>query len=514
MYSKVNSGLTLGIDGVMISVETDTSQGLPGLNLVGYLASSVKEAGERVRAALKNSGISLPNRRITVNLSPADLRKDGALFDVAIAVGIIISLEYFDISEEMYDEIQHTCFLGELGLDGSVLPVKGALPIVDRAVKSGITRVILPRENCDEATYIKEVEVCPVTHLDDILEILILGKWPDKYERTTEEQCVNDIHYDMADIRGQETMKQGVVMAVAGFHNILLTGAAGAGKSMVAKCIPGIMPPLSYEESMELTKIYSVAGLLDRSGGFVTKRPFRSLSQNISQVTLLGGGAYSRPGEVTLATGGVLFLDEFPEFPRSVIESLRQPMEDKVVTVSRLKASYTYPARFMLVSARNNCPCGFFPDRKKCKCNAREIQKYQGKISHPIMDRIDIRLEIRPVSYKELFSDEKGMSSDEAREKIMIARERQEARYINEDFTFNSEIPQGKIGDFIHLGTKEENLLQRTYEESNMSARGYYRILRLARTVADINDREDISTDDIEHALYYRNETETSVQWL
>ena len=462
MYSKVYSGLTLGIDGMMISVETDTSQGLPGLNLVGYLASSVKEAGERVRAALKNTGVSLPSRRITVNLSPADTRKDGALFDVAIAVGIILSLEYFDISDTLYEEIQRTLFLGELGLDGTVLPRRGTLPIVDCAAKNGIKRVILPAECAAEASYIKDVEICPVSHMTQVLSIFIEGKWPESYVKSD---------------------------------------------------IPGIMPPLSYEESMELTKIYSVAGLLGHESGYIRTRPFRSLSQNISQVTLLGGGMNSRPGEVTLATGGVLFLDEFPEFPRNVIESLRQPMEDKTVTVSRLKASYTYPARFMLVSARNNCPCGFFPDRKKCHCNAREIKKYQEKISHPIMDRIDIRLEINPVSYNDLFSAEEGMSSSAARDKIMEARERQEVRFRHEEFSFNSEIPQGKIEEYIKLGSGLDELLQETYEASNMSARGYFRVLRLARTIADIGGRDDITLEDVEQALYYRNENEPT-NWL
>ena len=352
-----------------------------------------------------------------------------------------------------------------------------------------------------------------MSHLAQVLSIFIEGKWPESYVKSDIEEASDEVLVDMADIHGQEMMKTGVIIAVAGFHNILLTGAAGAGKTMIAKCIPGIMPPLSYEESMELTKIYSVAGLLGHESGYIRTRPFRSLSQNISQVTLLGGGMNSRPGEVTLATGGVLFLDEFPEFPRNVIESLRQPMEDKTVTVSRLKASYTYPARFMLVSARNNCPCGFFPDRKKCHCNAREIKKYQEKISHPIMDRIDIRLEINPVSYNDLFSAEEGMSSSAARDKIMEARERQEVRFRHEEFSFNSEIPQGKIEEYIKLGSGLEELLQETYEASNMSARGYFRVLRLARTIADIGGRDDITLEDVEQSLYYRNENEPT-NWL
>ncbi|SEQ66142.1 magnesium chelatase family protein [Lachnospiraceae bacterium NE2001] len=514
MYSKVNSGTTLGIDGMLISVETDLSQGLPGMSLVGYLASSVKEAGERVRSALKNSGIAIPSRRITVNLSPADLRKDGAGFDLAIAVGIIISLEIIPISESLYEDFQRTLFLGELSLDGRVLPASGVLPIVDHAVKQGINRVVIPMENAPEASIIRDVSIYPVSCVEDILSIIISDKWPTPFD--SQEWNSSDAascECDLADIRGQETMKRGVMIAVAGFHNILMTGAAGSGKSMIAKCIPGIMPPLSYEESMELTKIYSVAGLTSRDKSYITRRPFRSPGQNVSQVALLGGGASPRPGEVSLASGGVLFLDEFPEFPRAVIESLRQPMEDKKVRVARVKASYTFPARFMLVSARNNCPCGFFPDRKRCHCTASEINHYQNKISHPIMDRIDIRLEINPVSYADLFCANKGMSSSEARERIMIARARQERRFKDEDFVFNSEIPQGKMAQYIHIGDKEQKLIQERFERSDMSARGYYRVLKLVRTIADVEDRDNITEQDIEEAMFFRNENENT-KWL
>ncbi len=510
MYSKIYSGIALGIDGMLISVEADVSMGLPGLSLVGYLSSSVKEAGDRVRTALRNSGYCIPSRKVTVNLSPADVRKDGTGFDIAIASSILISMGDFHITDIFMKSLEETLFLGELGLDGSILPVPGVLPIVDYAAEHGISRVILPAENAAEASFIKGISIIPVRNMVDIIQMMTKNRFMEEYISVRSEYIPNERYmYDLADIRGQEMMKRGVIIAVSGFHNILLTGAAGSGKSMVAKCIPELMPPLSYEESLELTKIYSVAGMLDMSEGLMTKRPFRTPGQNVSTAALIGGGKNPKPGEVSLATGGVLFLDEFPEFQKNVIESLRQPMEDRKVTVSRVKASYTFPARFMLVSARNNCPCGFYPDRRRCRCTSMDIFRYQNKISHPIMDRIDIRLEIRPVKYEELFSEAKGLSSAEAGTMIGVARRRQEERFKNESFRFNSEIPQSRIEEYIILGEEERTKLRSIYESSDISARGYFKILRLARTIADLNDRDRISCDDIEEALYFRNDNGT-----
>ena len=509
MYSKIISGSAMGIDGMIVSVEADISQGLPGLSLVGYLASSVREAGDRVRAALRNVGYFLPSRKITINLSPADVRKDGSSYDLAIAVAILIAMGDFDISDEMFDDLDHTLFMGELGLDGSILATSGVLSVVDYARNHGCNRFVVPAANAVEASFVHDIEIIPVRSMLDIIEIFQTGDWGEPFVNITENKVVTDTENDLVDIKGQTMMKRGIVIAVAGFHNILMTGAAGSGKSMIAKCIPGIMPPLTYSERMELTKIYSVAGMLDTSDGMISRRPFRSPHQNISESVLCGGGSVPKPGEVSLANSGVLFLDEFPQYNRTVIEALRQPMEDKKVTVSRVKATYTFPSRFMLVSARNNCPCGFYPDRKRCRCSAGEIFRYQNRISHPIMDRIDIRLEISPVSYDELFSSEKGMSSDEARKIIEAARKRQETRYKNERFIFNSEIPQSRINDYIKISKSDQELLQSIYEDTNMSARGYFRLLRLARTIADIEDREDIRACDIEEAVFFRNESDT-----
>ena len=345
MYSKIYSGIALGIDGLIITVETDISMGLPGLNLVGYLSSSVKEAADRVRTALKNAGYHIPSMKVTVNLSPADIRKDGTLFDTAIATGILISMGCFNFSEEFENEIEKTLFLGELGLDGSILPVKGVLPIVDHALKKGFERIVVPRENAREASFIKELEIIPVSSLSDIINIFYREDWGECFKPSEPENDPSPLFlHDLKDIRGQETMKRGVIIGVAGFHNILLTGAAGSGKSMIAKCIPELMPDLTYNESLELTKIYSVSGDLDLTGGLMNKRPFRAPGQNVSVPALIGGGNNPKPGEVSLANGGVLFLDEFPEYSRAVIEGLRQPMEDHMVNVSRVKASYTFPA--------------------------------------------------------------------------------------------------------------------------------------------------------------------------
>lgn len=510
MYCKIYSGAALGIEGILVSVEADVSLGLPGLSLVGYLSSSVKEASERVRAALRNMGYSLPSRRITVNLSPADIRKDGAGYDLAIAVSILMSLEIFSMSEKMNNELERTIFLGELGLDGSILPVNAVLPIVDYATGQGIRNVIVPSQNAVEAGLVKGINVFPVDKLSDVTQLLMQEELKCEYIPPAFSASINEkVTHDLKDIKGQTALKRGVIIAVAGFHNILMTGAAGSGKSMIAKCIPGIMPPLSYEESMELTKIYSVAGILNLEEGPMTRRPFRSPHQTITNTALLGGGVIPMPGEVSLASNGVLFLDEFPEFRKETIEALRQPLEDRKITVSRLKASLTFPARFMLVSARNNCPCGFFPDRKRCRCTMSDIYHYQNKISHPIMDRIDIRLEVSPVSYSELFLESDGMSSEEARAIILKARKLQEQRYKDEDFSFNADIPQGLIDKYIKLGDEENRFLMEIYERTKMSTRGYFRMLRLSRTIADVEGRTDVTRQDIEEAMYYRNEIQS-----
>ena len=523
MYAKIKSMAPLGIEGIMIDVESDISSGLPQLSLVGYLSSSVREAGDRVRTALKNSGFAMPPKRVTINLSPADIRKEGSGFDLAIAMSILCTMQVFT-SQQLDDlKLNETVFLGELGLDGEVRPINGVLPMVHYAKKNGITRVFIPNDNAPEASFIDEIEIYPVKTLGDMIDMIFDDsllhpiKNEDYFFLSKEDK--ND--FDISDIRGQETMKRGMAIAVAGFHNILLTGAAGSGKSFLAKCIPGIMPKLTYNESLELTKIYSVAGLLHNDIGLINKRPFRSPHHSSTQAALLGGGPIPKPGEVSLSQYGVLFLDEFPEFPRNVIEALRQPTEDRYVTISRSRARYTYPANFMLVAARNNCPCGNFPDRKKCHCTIKQIQDYEKKLSQPIMDRIDIKIEVHPVKGEDLFcntKEKKGISfgnkiirtSAELRDLIENVRERQRFRYRNEDFLYNAEIPQKKIEDYIKVKEKDILILREAFKTGGISARGYFKILRLSRTIADMEDSEEIRESDINEALFYRNRQEVN----
>ena len=510
MYSEVISGMTLGIGGMFVRVETDISPGLPMLSMVGYLASSVKEAGERVRTAVKNSGFILPASRITVNLSPADIRKDGAIFDLPIAVAILASMQLIH-----QEKLKDTLILGELGLSGDVKAVDGVLPVVHYAQKNGIRRVILPLDNTDEAGFVDDIEIIGVKWLGDLVGFLEKGEKDNiRYIKTSpyrrkeifdEREGAAGIEEDMSDICGQESMKRGVMIAAAGFHNILMSGAAGSGKSMIAGRIPGIMPGLTYEECLELTKIYSISGLLRDKDGLIRKRPFRSPHHTATEIALIGGGVVPRPGEVSLADCGILFLDELPEYKKKVIECLRQPMEDRKILISRHHAAYEFPADFMLVAAMNPCPCGHYPDRRLCRCTDREINAYRNKISYPIMDRIDIRLEVKPVEYKDISKTSKGMTSAEMRDKVESARERQLYRYREDGFLFNSRLPQNRLEEFIKLTGEGERLLRNEFEKKKISARGYFRIKKLARTIADINDREDIQAEDVFEAMFFRN---------
>ncbi|MCR5367851.1 magnesium chelatase family protein [Eubacterium ruminantium] len=515
MYSNIISGTAMGIDGMLVNVEADISPGLPTLSMVGYLASSVKEAGERVRTAIKNSGFIIPASRITVNLSPADVRKDGAMYDLSIAMAILTSMQIIPAGK-----LENTIILGELGLSGEIKAVEGVLPIVHYASKQGIKKAIIPEENVNEALFVDDIEIYGVRELKALVDHL-LGEASDdiSYHKTSKDMIrkgfengdINrHIDVNMENVRGQDTMKRGVMVAVAGFHNILMSGAAGAGKSLIARCIPGIMPPLSYEESLELTKIYSISGLMKGQKGLIIERPFRSPHHTVTETALVGGGAVPRPGEVSLADRGVLFLDELPEYKKKVIECLRQPMEDKTITISRHHSTFKFPSDFMLVAAMNPCPCGHYPDRKFCRCTENEIKAYRNKISYPILDRIDIRLEVKSVDYKELSSGKKTMSSEEMREQIEIARERQIYRFKDEDICFNSDIPQDKIERFIKINPAGEELLKKEFDTSNLSARGYFRIKRLARTVADLNDRDEIQEDDVYEAMFYRNISDRS----
>ncbi len=502
MFSKIISCAVLGIDGKIISVEADVNDGLPTFTMVGYLSSSVKEAGERVRTALKNSGYHMPPKRITINLSPADIRKDGSGFDLPVALAVLLAI---GILPEI--DIDNTLVLGELGLNGEVKPITGVLPMVYHCMKNGITSCIVPKANAKEAALVRGIKVYGVESLKEVAEFiqgmieikpLISGTDVINYD---EEHS----NLDFSDVKGQSTLKRGMEIAAAGFHNVLMTGAAGAGKSMIAKRLPTIMPKLTFEECIDITKIYSISGLLDNNNALITKRPFRSPHHTISNHALIGGGSIPKPGEVSLAHNGVLFLDELPEFNKNVLEVMRQPIEDRLITISRVNASYVFPADFMLVAAMNQCPCGNYPNLTKCKCTPYQIRRYQGKISGPLLDRIDITMEVQPIEFGDLFTDIKEESSEKIRARVEEARRRQEFRYKEEGIKFNSQLDGKILKKYIHLNCDEEKMLKDTFDRNKLSARGTYRILRLARTIADLDGCESIDRVHLMEAIFYKN---------
>lgn len=502
MFSKVTSCAVLGVDGQAISVEADVNDGLPMFTMVGFLSSSVKEAGERVRTALKNSGYHMPPKRITINLSPADIRKEGSGFDLPVAVAVLLAI---GILPEI--DMEKTLVLGELGLNGEVKPITGVLPMVYHCKKLGITSCIVPKENAKEAALVRGIKVYGVKDLKETAEFIqgIVSIEPLIEESDYVHEHSLDDQLDFSDVKGQAVLKRGMEIAAAGFHNVLMTGAAGAGKSMIAKRLPTIMPKLTFEECIDITKIYSISGLIDNNNALITRRPFRSPHHTISNYALVGGGTIPRPGEVSLAHNGVLFLDELPEFNKNVLEVMRQPIEDRVITISRVNASYVFPADFMLVAAMNKCPCGNYPNLSKCKCTPYEIRRYQGKISGPLLDRIDITMEVQPILYGDLFKEAREESSADIRSRVEEARLIQQRRYKEEGINFNSQLDGKLLKKYISLGAMEEELLKETFEKSALSARGTYRILRLARTIADLDKSDKIDRLHLMEAIFYKN---------
>ncbi len=497
MYCVVDSMTVRGIDAVMIRVEVDVGNGLPSFDMVGYLASEVKEARERVRVALKNSGYILPPRRITVNLSPADIRKGGTGFDLPIAIGVLCGMEQLP-----EDFLRGTCVIGELGLDGNVRGVSGVLSCVYEAKRLGFREILVPEENVEEGALIEGIDVYGVKTLREAVEHFTgtdaKPQRPKKWKSTPEDSL-----QDFSEIRGQFLAKRAAEIAVAGMHNLLLLGPPGAGKSMLAGSIPGIMPELSFSESLELTKIYSVAGLLPEGRPLITKRPFRAPHHTISVPALVGGGQFPVPGEISLATHGVLFLDEFPEFRRGSIEVLRQPLEEKKVHISRLNGNCVFPAEFMLVAAMNPCPCGYFPDRNRCHCSPDRIRRYLGRVSQPILDRIDLCVEMPAVQVSEMINGVRGESSKEIRVRIDAARRRQEARFLDTDISFNSAIRAKELEHYCPLDEEVSSILNGAAEKHEFSARVYHRIIRVARTVADLDDADDILPRHMREAVMY-----------
>ncbi len=503
MLAKVLSCAVVGLEGAVVEVEVDISPGLPAFNIVGLPDTAVQEAKERVRSAIRNSGCIFPMRRITVNLAPADMRKAGPSYDLPIAVGVLVS------SGQIPADVNSALFLGELSLDGTLRATHGVLPMVAMAREKGLKSVVVPSVNAPEAALIEGLHIVPVSSLMELVAHMSGQAAIAPYELNgRRDALLPQPGWNLADIahvKGQEHVKRALEVAAAGGHNLLMTGPPGSGKTLLARCLPSILPQMTIEESLEVTKVYSVSGMLPPDTPLISQRPFRSPHHTISHAGLVGGGRQPRPGEISLSHRGVLFLDELPEFGQQDLEVLRQPLEDKQVTISRAQGSVTFPANFMLVAAMNPCPCGYHGDPShECTCSVSAITRYQGRISGPLLDRIDIHAEVPRVDYDKLSDDRLGEASDIIQRRVETARSIQRERLIGTSILCNAEMTPKEVRVHCRPDPVAQNLLRAAMSQMHLSARGFHRVLKLARTIADLSGTENLTAAHVAEALQYR----------
>ncbi len=502
MISKLSSAALYGIDGFLVDVETDISNGLPGFDIVGLPDAAVKESKERIRAAIKNTGLAMPAKHITVNLAPADIKKEGSHFDLPIALGILVSSKQLEIPDA-----DKTIFFGELSLSGDLRRVNGALPMAISAFQNGIKKVFLPKANEKEAAVVEGLEVYGADNLKEIL-----GHFTGQKKLAPVNVSIDELlsesdafRYDFADVKGQAFAKRALEIAAAGGHNVIMIGPPGSGKTMIAQRIPSILPKLSFEESLEVTKIHSIAGLLSGNSPLIAERPFRHPHHTVSAAGLSGGGANPRPGEISLSHNGVLFMDELPEFRRDALEAMRQPLEDGEITITRTSGSVTYPCSVMLVASMNPCPCGFYGDStRECTCSQSQISRYMSKISGPLLDRIDLHIEVPAVKFDELEAKAPGESSADIRQRVERARLLQLERYKDSGVFSNSQLTPELMDKYCRLDNEAGALLRDAFESLGLSARAHNRILKVARTIADLAGEESIKLEHIAEAIQYR----------